>query len=139
MDKLKKSDRFPQPGGPVVEIIMDGVGVAPEGPGNAVVEARTPNLDWLIANNPHTVVAAHGIAAGLPSDDDMGNSEVGHNALGGGRIFDQGAKLVNKAIETGSLFQGDVWKTIVGRAKARKSTLHLIGLLSDGNVHSHID
>ena len=57
MDKLKKSDRFPEPGGPVVEIIMDGVGVAPEGPGNAVVEARTPTLDWLIANNPHTVVA----------------------------------------------------------------------------------
>ncbi|MCG6927770.1 MAG: 2,3-bisphosphoglycerate-independent phosphoglycerate mutase [Acidobacteria bacterium] len=139
MDKLKRSDRFPEPGGPVVEIIMDGVGVAPEGPGNAVVEARTPTLDWLIANNPQTVVAAHGVAAGLPSDDDMGNSEVGHNALGGGRIFDQGAKLVNKAIETGSLFDGDVWKAIVERSKARRSALHLIGLLSDGNVHSHID
>jgi 2,3-bisphosphoglycerate-independent phosphoglycerate mutase len=139
MEKLKKSDRFPEPGGPVVEIIMDGVGVAPEGPGNAVVEARTPTLDWLVANSPHTLVAAHGTAAGLPSDDDMGNSEVGHNALGAGRVFDQGAKLVNKAIETGSLFEGEVWKAIVERSRARKSTLHLIGLLSDGNVHSHID
>jgi len=139
MDKLKTSDRFPQPGGPVVEIIMDGVGVAPPGPGNAVIEARTPTLDWLVANTPHTLVAAHGIAAGLPSDDDMGNSEVGHNALGGGRVFDQGAKLVNKAVETGALFEGDVWKAIVERSKARESTLHLIGLLSNGNVHSHID
>ena len=139
MDKLKRSDRFPEPGGPVVEIIMDGVGVAPEGPGNAVVEARTPTLDWLVAQSPNTLVAAHGIAAGLPSDDDMGNSEVGHNALGGGRVFDQGAKLVNKAISTGSIFQGDVWKAIVERSMARKSALHLIGLLSDGNVHSHID
>jgi 2,3-bisphosphoglycerate-independent phosphoglycerate mutase len=139
MEKLKKSDRFPQPGGPVVEIIMDGVGVAPAGPGNAVIEAHTPTLDWLVANSPHTLVQAHGIAAGLPSDDDMGNSEVGHNALGAGRVFDQGAKLVNKAIETGSLFEGDVWKAIVERSKSRKSTLHLIGLLSDGNVHSHID
>jgi 2,3-bisphosphoglycerate-independent phosphoglycerate mutase len=108
MDKLKRSDRFPEPGGPVVEIIMDGVGAAPAGPGNAVEDARTPILDWLVAHNPNTLVAAHGIAAGLPSDDDMGNSEVGHNALGGGRVFDQGAKLVNKAIETGSIFQGEV-------------------------------
>jgi 2,3-bisphosphoglycerate-independent phosphoglycerate mutase len=139
MDKLKRSDRFPEPGGPVVEIIMDGVGVAPGGPGNAVVEAHTPTLDWLIASCPHTLVRAHGIAAGLPSDDDMGNSEVGHNALGGGRVVDQGAKLVNKAVATGALFEDEVWKAIVERSKARKSTLHLIGLLSDGNVHSHID
>jgi 2,3-bisphosphoglycerate-independent phosphoglycerate mutase len=139
MDKLKRSDRFPEPGGPVVEIIMDGVGVAPGGPGNAVVEARTPTLDGLVASCPNTLVRAHGIAAGLPSDDDMGNSEVGHNALGGGRIFDQGAKLVNKAVATGALFEGEVWKAIVERSKSRKSALHLIGLLSDGNVHSHID
>jgi 2,3-bisphosphoglycerate-independent phosphoglycerate mutase len=139
MDKLKKSDRFPEPGGPVVEIIMDGVGAAPAGPGNAVVEARTPILDWLVANGPNTLIRAHGTAAGLPTDDDMGNSEVGHNALGGGRIFDQGAKLVNKAIASGSIFEGEVWKAIVERSKARQSTLHLIGLLSDGNVHSHID
>jgi 2,3-bisphosphoglycerate-independent phosphoglycerate mutase len=139
MDKLKRSNRFPEPAGPVVEIIMDGVGVAPGGPGNAVVEARTPTLDGLVASCPHTLVQAHGIAAGLPSDDDMGNSEVGHNALGGGRIVDQGAKLVNKAVETGALFGGEVWKAIVERSKSRKSALHLIGLLSDGNVHSHID
>jgi 2,3-bisphosphoglycerate-independent phosphoglycerate mutase len=139
MDALKTSDRFPAPEGPVVEVIMDGVGIAPDGPGNAVSEARTPTLDGLLASCPHTAVFAHGIAAGLPSDDDMGNSEVGHNALGAGRVFDQGAKLVNRAVESGALFEGDVWREIVERSKARASALHLIGLLSDGNVHSHID
>jgi 2,3-bisphosphoglycerate-independent phosphoglycerate mutase len=139
MDPLKTSDRFTAPEGPVVEIIMDGVGIASAGPGNAVSEARTPTLDWLIAHCPHTAILAHGTAAGLPSDDDMGNSEVGHNALGGGRVFDQGAKLVNKAIESGALFEGSVWREIVERTSARGSVLHLIGLLSDGNVHSHID
>ncbi len=139
MDRLKKSEQFPEPGGPVVEIIMDGVGVAPAGPGNAVSEANTPTLDWLIAHCPHLVIRAHGTVVGLPSDADMGNSEVGHNALGGGRVFDQGAKLVNKAIESGTLFEGDVWQTIVERTVSHNRALHLIGLLSDGNVHSHID
>jgi 2,3-bisphosphoglycerate-independent phosphoglycerate mutase len=139
MDRLKKSNRFPQPDGPVVEIIMDGVGIAPAGPGNAVSDARTPTLDWLVANCPSTAIRAHGTAVGLPSDTDMGTSEVGHNALGAGRIFDQGAKLVNKAIESGSLFEGKVWRAIADRCTSRKSALHLIGLLSDGNVHSHID
>lgn len=139
MDRLKKSEHFPDPGGPVVEIIMDGVGVAPEGPGNAVSEANTPTLDWLITHCPHLVIRAHGTAVGLPSDGDMGNSEVGHNALGGGRVFDQGAKLVNKAIENGTLFEGEVWQAIVERTVSHNKALHLIGLLSDGNVHSHID
>jgi len=139
MDRLKKSQEFPEPGGPVVEIIMDGVGVAPAGPGNAVSEAHTPTLDWLVAHCPHLVIRAHGTAVGLPSDGDMGNSEVGHNALGGGRVFDQGAKLVNRAIETGTLFEGEVWQAIVERTVSHTKALHLIGLLSDGNVHSHID
>ena len=139
MDRLKKSEQYPQPSGPVVEVIMDGVGVAPSGPGNALSEANTPTLDWLVAHCPNRVIQAHGTGVGLPSDGDMGNSEVGHNALGAGRVFDQGAKLVNKAIENGSIFEGDVWKTIVERTVSNKTALHLIGLLSDGNVHSHID
>jgi 2,3-bisphosphoglycerate-independent phosphoglycerate mutase len=139
MEALKKSDRFPQPEGPVVEIIMDGVGMGPDEPGNAVSQAHTPTLDWLMDNCPCTPIQAHGTAVGLPSDGDMGNSEVGHNALGAGRVFDQGAKLVNQAIESGSLFEGGVWQAIVERCTSRTSTLHLIGLFSDGNVHSHID
>jgi 2,3-bisphosphoglycerate-independent phosphoglycerate mutase len=82
---------------------------------------------------------AHGTAVGLPSDGDMGNSEVGHNAIGAGRIFDQGAQLVNRAIADGRLFDGEVWRRLTARVKAENSTFHLIGLLSDGNVHSHID
>ena len=139
MDRLKRSQHFPGPSGPVVEIIMDGVGVAPAEPGNAVCEAPTPTLDWLVTHCPHLVIQAHGMAVGLPSDADMGNSEVGHNALGAGRIFDQGAKLVNQAIENGSLFKSEVWQAIVDRSTSRSSSLHLLGLLSDGNVHSHID
>ncbi len=118
---------------------MDGVGVAPPGPGNAVAAAYTPTLDHLMATCPFLTIAAHGTAVGLPSDDDMGNSEVGHNALGAGRIFDQGAKLVNRAIDDGSLFAGETWKKLTDAVVADASTLHFIGLLSDGNVHSHIE
>ncbi len=139
MDRLKRSQCLPEPRGPLVEVIMDGVGVAPAKPGNAVCEAPTPTLDWLVAHCPHRVIQAHGTAVGLPSDGDMGNSEVGHNALGAGQIYDQGAKLVNQAIESGNLFEGEVWRTIVDRSTSRMSSLHLLGLLSDGNVHSHID
>ena len=130
MDRLKKSDAFPEPGGPVVEVIMDGVGVAPAGPGNAVSEANTPTLDWLVAHCPHLAIRAHGTAVGLPSDADMGNSEVGHNALGGGRVFDQGAKLVNQAIESGTLFKGEIWQSIVDvyRPPEHRAALHWFAL-----------
>ena len=120
------------PEGPVVFVVMDGVGVAPAGEGNAVRLARTPCLDRLADEALTTTLRAHGTAVGLPSDDDMGNSEVGHNAIGAGRVFDQGAKLVDLAIDSGALFHGDTWRWVTGGG-----TLHLIGLLSDGNVHSH--
>ena len=138
MKSLVKSHRFSRPTGPVVQLILDGVGVAPPGPGNAVAAAYTPTLDELLRTCPYLTIAAHGTAVGLPSDDDMGNSEVGHNALGAGRVFDQGAKLVNRAIAEGTLFTGKVWRELLTRAHAG-GTLHFIGLLSDGNVHSHID
>ena len=125
--------------GPVVTIVMDGVGVAPDGAGNAVKNAYTPTLDMLMANYPWTTLRAHGTAVGLMSDDDMGNSEVGHNALGSGQVFAQGAKLVSESIETGRLFEGETWKALTGGCKANASTLHFIGLFSDGNVHSHIN
>lgn len=135
--KLEKNNQFSGINVPLVQIIMDGIGIASPGPGNAVSAAYTPNLDQLIATCPHTSVAAHGRAVGLPSDDDMGNSEVGHNALGAGRVFEQGAKLVNRAIETRSIFETPLFKKII--QVGMNSTVHFIGLLSDGNVHSHID
>ena len=134
---LSKSSRFAAPTGPVVTIVLDGVGISPREEGDAVKTARTPFLDHLAATYPMTPLAAHGLAVGLPSDDDMGNSEVGHNALGAGRVFAQGAKLVQASIATGAMWEGKAWNEIVATAKT--STLHFLGLFSDGNVHSHID
>ena len=122
---------------PVVLVIMDGVGRGDGGPGDAVKQANTPTLDKLFATCPYTWLKAHGTAVGLPSDDDMGNSEVGHNALGCGQIYAQGAKLVTESIESGALFQSKTWKKLADNAKNGK-TLHFLGLLSDGNVHSNI-
>ena len=125
--------------GPVVACILDGVGIGAHDESDAVWLARTPNLDWLARHALATSLCAHGTAVGMPSDDDMGNSEVGHNALGAGRIFDQGAKLVNAAIADGRLFRGEVWQQLALRVRESRQPLHFIGLLSDGNVHSHID
>ncbi|MBO5092373.1 MAG: 2,3-bisphosphoglycerate-independent phosphoglycerate mutase [Clostridia bacterium] len=125
--------------GPVLTIVMDGVGLAPDTAGNAVKQAYTPTLDMLMAKYPTVKLKAHGTAVGLPTDDDMGNSEVGHNALGSGQVFAQGAKLVSESIENGKMFASATWQNIVGNVKENNSTLHFIGLFSDGNVHSHID
>ncbi len=122
---------------PIVLVIMDGVGKGDGGPGDAVAVAKTPTLDHLLETCPHTWLKAHGTAVGLPSDDDMGNSEVGHNALGCGQVYSQGAKLVGESIENGALFASDTWCDLIANAKAGKA-LHFLGLLSDGNVHSNI-
>ena len=121
---------------PIVLVIMDGVGKGDGGSGDAVAVAKTPTLDNLLATCPHTYLKAHGTAVGLPSDDDMGNSEVGHNALGCGQIYSQGAKLVGESIENGTLYSSATWKDLV--ANAQDKALHFLGLLSDGNVHSNI-
>ena len=121
---------------PIALVIMDGVGKGDGGSGDAVVVANTPTLDHLLATCPHTYLKAHGTAVGLPSDEDMGNSEVGHNALGCGQVYSQGAKLVSESIETGSLYRNDTWKALVANAEGK--AMHFIGLLSDGNVHSNI-
>ena len=136
---LKKLSNFDGVQGPVLTIVMDGVGLAPDTISNAVAGAYTPTLDMLMEKYPMVSLKAHGTAVGLPSDDDMGNSEVGHNALGAGQVFAQGAKLVSQSIESGKMFASETWQTIVSNAKANNSTLHFIGLFSDGNVHSHID
>ena len=125
--------------GPVLTIVMDGVGLAPSTEANAVSLAYTPTLDMLMSKYPTVKLKAHGTAVGLPGDDDMGNSEVGHNALGSGQVFAQGAKLVSQSIENGKMFGSDTWKKIVANVKNNGSTLHFMGLFSDGNVHSHIN
>ncbi|MEG0095097.1 MAG: 2,3-bisphosphoglycerate-independent phosphoglycerate mutase [Erysipelotrichaceae bacterium] len=122
---------------PVVLVVMDGVGLSANKLGNAVENAYTPTLDRLLADYPNTSINAHGLAVGLPSDDDMGNSEVGHNALGCGQVYAQGAKLVNESIETGDIFESETWHALVDNCKNK--TMHFLGLLSDGNVHSHIN
>ncbi|MEC9465540.1 MAG: 2,3-bisphosphoglycerate-independent phosphoglycerate mutase [Myxococcota bacterium] len=125
--------------GPIVTVVMDGVGIGEQDAGDAVFHANTPNLDRYRLTTLTSQLSAHGVAVGMPSNSDMGNSEVGHNVLGCGRIFDQGAKLVANAIASGSLFEGEVWKSLVSRCIKHATPLHFIGLLSDGNVHSHID
>ena len=134
LDPLPGYTSFP---GPVVLLILDGVGLGRRDECDGVFLAYTPVLDGLMTEPLFTKLKAHGLAVGLPSDDDMGNSEVGHNALGAGRVFAQGARLVNEAVAGGGLFRGASWRAAVARGLEGK-TLHFIGLLSDGNVHSHI-
>ena len=97
----------------VLAVVMDGVGHKEGNYGNAVQIAQTPQLNWLKNNALYRTLFAHGTHVGLPSDSDLGNSEVGHNALGAGRIFDQGAKLVQNAIDSGSLYEGATWKKAI--------------------------
>ncbi|MBR3671552.1 MAG: 2,3-bisphosphoglycerate-independent phosphoglycerate mutase [Spirochaetia bacterium] len=136
---LEKNKNWKGRRGPVVLVIMDGVGYGKYADGDAVKASRMANLTWLTENSPHTQLKAHGTAVGLPSDADMGNSEVGHNAMGCGRVFAQGAKLVSGAIASGAMFDGATWKKLIANVKAHGGALHFIGLLSDGNVHSHQD
>ena len=119
-------------------VVMDGVGRGAGDEADAVAIAATPTLDRLWVPGVRAELRAHGRAVGLPSDDDMGNSEVGHNALGAGKVYAQGAKLVNAAIASGAMFEGATWRSIVERG-ARGGAIHFLGLLSDGNVHSHLD
>ncbi len=121
---------------PLVLVVMDGVGVGSGDAFDAVALANTPTLDRLAAGASRTL-RAHGTAVGLPSDADMGNSEVGHNILGAGRIFDQGAKRIDKAVASGAIWTSQAWRRVV-EVCAGGGTLHLIGLLSDGNVHSNV-
>ena len=125
--------------GPLVLVIMDGVGYGEYKEGDAVANADMRHFKAMESSSPATRLKAHGTAVGLPSDEDMGNSEVGHNAIGCGRVFAQGAKLVGASIETKAMFSGPVWKDLVANVKKSGGTLHFIGLFSDGNVHSHID
>ena len=135
--ELKKLDVFQGRSGPLLLIIMDGVGLGKEYEGNAVYKANMPVFKNLLKGDLVTTLKAHGPAVGLPTDGDMGNSEVGHNAIGAGRVFAQGAKLVDISIESGDIFKSKAWQTVMDRCQ-KGGALHFIGLLSDGNVHSNI-
>jgi 2,3-bisphosphoglycerate-independent phosphoglycerate mutase len=140
---LKKLANYDGVQGPLLLVILDGVGLykgADEGyPGNAVDKAQPATLCGLMEDERiMTRLKAHGTAVGMPTDDDMGNSEVGHNAMGAGRVFAQGAQLVDEAIASGRLFEGETWRAIIANAKHKQTPVHFIGLLSDGNVHSNI-
>jgi len=136
---LKKSSVFPGIKGPVVTIVLDGFGLSDNKIGNAIQAAHTPVLDSLLTTHQNIALSAHGKSVGMPSDSDMGNSEVGHNAIGAGQVYEQGASLVSKAIESGSIFEGSIWNGLTDNCRKHESTLHFIGLFSDGNVHSHIN
>lgn len=136
--KLEPCKQFAGVQGPVLTIVMDGVGLGCGDDGDAVKRAYMPVLRRLLQKDPWVRLKAHGTAVGLPTDDDMGNSEVGHNALGAGQVFSQGAKLVSESIESGKLFESETWKNVTTCSK-NGGTLHFIGLFSDGNVHAHID
>ncbi|BHH83533.1 2,3-bisphosphoglycerate-independent phosphoglycerate mutase [Desulforhopalus sp. 52FAK] len=137
LSALKPTQGYNTFNGPVVTVIMDGVGIGTQDDQDGVYMANTPILDRLLREPLMVKLKAHGTAVGLPSDGDMGNSEVGHNALGAGRVFAQGAQLVNDALTSGIVFESDVWAELQKRAK-NGNALHFIGLLSDGNVHSNI-
>lgn len=140
---LEKNPAYAGVEGPLVFVIMDGVGLykgEKDGyPGNAFEKAEPTHIHKLLTDEKiSTHLKAHGTAVGMPSDDDQGNSEVGHNAIGAGRVFAQGARLVNEAIDSGRIFESDAWKTLIKRACDDGAPVHFIGLLSDGNVHSNI-
>ncbi len=122
----------------VTLVVLDGWGCAPPGPGNAVELAQTPVFDWLWHEYPHTTLKASGEAVGLP-EGQMGNSEVGHLTIGSGRILFQDLQRVNVAIRDGSLFENPALTGAFERARARGGDVHLLGLVSHGGVHSHID
>ena len=129
-----RSGRFPL----VALVILDGWGCAPPGPGNAVELADTPVFDRLWSTYPHSTLKASGEAVGLPPGQ-MGNSEVGHLTIGSGRVPFQDLVRINRAIESGDFSEEDALVSAFERAKARGSNVHLLGLVSYGGVHSHID
>ncbi|MEA2070788.1 MAG: 2,3-bisphosphoglycerate-independent phosphoglycerate mutase, partial [Asgard group archaeon] len=141
MYELKENKHFSGRPGPLLLIILDGIGITDKKKGNAYYLAKPETLPAIkkecIKKELYCELQASGPAVGLLREKDMGNSEVGHNALGAGQIYNQGAKLVDEALKSGKIFQTETWKEIESYVKKHKSTVHLLGLLSNGNVHSN--
>ena len=123
---------------PFMLMILDGYGIAPPRAGNAIARAAKPNLDQLFSRYPHTLLAASGLAVGLP-EGQMGNSEVGHLNIGAGRVVYQELTRISKAIEDGSFFTNEALCQALEHCRRTGGALHVMGLVSDGGVHSHID
>ena len=123
--------------GPLALIVIDGWGYSPSREGNAIAMATTPYYDEIVAKYPQTLLEAHGSRVGLPAGV-MGNSEVGHLNIGSGRVIRMDVSLVDHEIETGDFFKNKILATAMDGAKKRGTALHLMGLLSDGQVHSSL-
>jgi 2,3-bisphosphoglycerate-independent phosphoglycerate mutase len=121
---------------PIMLIIMDGFGIMPKSPGNAVTLAQTPNLDELFEKCPHTTLSASGLDVGLP-DGQMGNSEVGHTNIGAGRVVFQDLPKISLDIQNGGFFENKAYRAAIQNCLDKGTSLHLCGLMSDGGVHSH--
>ena len=134
----KLAERF-QGRGPLLNIVLDGWGIGAHDEGDAIFLASTPQIDFLTSRFPHTAIQAHGPHVGLPSFKDIGGSEVGHVTMGAGRIFPQGPTRIKEMIDSGTFFEASALNLLIDNCVQRPSALHLIGLLSDGNVHSHMD
>ena len=141
--QLTSLDNFKGRSGPYLLIVMDGVGIGDHGPGDAVFQAKPKNLNQWIRdgekNKTYCQIKAHGISVGLPNDESMGNSEIGHNTLGAGLSYSQRAKLINDLIETNGLFDNAEWNALIDKLTSTNSALHFIGLLSDGYIHTHVN
>ncbi len=124
---------------PVLLIVMDGWGIGDGGDADAIAQAHTPNIDAFYQQYPHTQLLTHGAYVGLPAANDLGGSEVGHLTMGAGCLLDQGPTRINKAMLDGSFYQSENMTAMIDHVLEHQSCLHLLGLLSDGNIHSHID
>src|SRR5258708_6814171 len=138
-DSLFKKETKVIPGKiqPVVLMVLDGWGIAPDSPGNAITQAKTPNYNNLMTNYPHGQLIASGESVGLPANE-VGNTEVGHLNLAAGRTIPQDLKRIDKAIEDGSFFENNSFYHAVNHTKKFNSNLHIMGLVSSGNVHSSL-
>ena len=124
---------------PLIHVVLDGWGLGPAEEWNAIYQARKPVMDSLLRTCPHTQLLTHGMHVGLPSEKDLGGSEVGHMTMGAGRVMEQGPTYIQRLIKTGEFFKSPVLQKLIKNSLDYQTPLHLIGLLSDGNIHSHID
>ena len=125
--------------GPLIHVVLDGWGLAPPSDHNAIAQAHTPVMDQLLRTYPHTQVLTHGLHVGLPSEKDLGGSEVGHMTMGAGIVLEQGPTYIQRLIQSGEFYQSPSLEKLIKNCLEHQTPLHLIGLLSDGNIHSHVD
>ena len=123
----------------LTHIVLDGWGYGKQDHTDAIFQAKLPTMDFLLANYAHTQLLTHGPHVGLPSEKDLGGSEVGHLTMGAGQVLEQGPTYIKRLIESGEFFKGETFQKVLQNCKEHRTPLHLIGLLSDGNIHSHID